>query len=140
MPAPTAAPSSHRALTRWLQRNDWMLHSNASRAVDDIEALREGATAVNKTQFRAIVNTARLCDNSNTFKRFLQKRKDRRQKEGKKRKAAFWNELLNQLRIANDHARDAETAVADLSKSDKMRVVEVYFEHLIAHCQLRSAG
>ena len=138
---------SKQQLTQWLQRNDWAMHIAASEAVDTTDALKEGVPEIGRTQFRAILNTARVCDNPKTFKRFLDKRRKRREKEARnsnrsflKKKAAFWGELMSQLRTAGDHARTAADTVGDLSKSDQMRVVEVYFTHLIAHCQLRSKG
>ena len=148
MPAPPSQ-SQHQALTDWLQANDWTLFSEASKAVDERDALHEAisTSAVSRSQLRAIVNTARVSGNPNTFRRFLRERKERREKEASSsdrdhiiQKAAFWVEVINQWHHAQDNhvSRAADELNLDLSKTDQMRIISAYFEHLVAHCQLRS--
>ncbi|WP_157621211.1 hypothetical protein [Salisaeta longa] len=139
MPSPTALQASPDAtLDSWLTRTDWTLHKEASDAVETVEALREGVPVVSRSQLQAIKNTASLCGNPKTFRRFLKKRKQRRARDDKKKKAAFWGGLMKQIKEAEKHAKAAESEVGTLSASDKMRVVASYVDHLVAHCQLRS--
>jgi hypothetical protein len=141
--------TTHQSLTGWLQRNDWALFSSASAAVDEQAALHEGVStsAVKRSQLRAILNTACISANPNTFRRFLRERKERREKEASSsdkdhihKKAAFWEEIVNQWHHAQHTYVNAaaDELDLDLSEADQMRIIGAYFEHLIAHCQLRS--
>jgi len=144
-----ASPAdTHQVFTEWLRRNDWVMHTDASTAVEEVEALSEGVPEITRSQLRAILNTARVCDKPRTFKRFLDSRRRRRDKEAQnsgkpylKKKAAFWNEVLNRFRHAQKtyvNAAASDLSGVSLSNGDKMRVIETYFEHLIAHCKLHS--
>lgn len=138
----TLAP--RQALDAWLTRTDWTLHKDAINAVDTISAFSEGVQAVENSQLRAVVNTAKVCDNHNTLRRFITKRAERRAKAGQEDKAAFWRALADRLsHIKNTYVPDAEQAIGqftkgsyDLSEPELMRIVRAYFGHLIAHCHL----
>lgn len=141
----TLAP--RQALDAWLTRIDWTLHKDAINAVDTDSAFSKGVQAVENSQLRAVVNTAKVCDNHNTLRRFITKRAERREKANQEDKAAFWRALADRLsHIKDTYVPDAEQAIEqltatphDLSEPELMRIVRAYFGHLIAHCHLRAS-
>ena len=138
MSTDTSAPP----LEDWLAAYDYTMATRAAEAVDQEDALRDGAAgAVEKSQLRATLNTAGMCATIRELRTFIRSRAERRAKAGKKDKAAFWNALLTQLRIAqDDFVAPALTACASEDPdAATIRIVRTYFEHLIAHCQLISS-
>lgn len=142
---PTQTP--RQALDAWLARTDWTLHTDAINAVETISAFSEGVRAVDKSQLRAVVNTAKVCNNHGTLRRFINHRAERREKANQEDKAAFWRALADRLsHIKDTYVPDAEQAIEqltatphDLSEPELMRIVRAYFGHLIAHCHLRAS-
>ena len=135
-----------QAFDAWLTHIDWALHKDAINAVDTIDGLSAGTRPVGNSQLRAVVNTAKVCSDSRTFKKFINKRAKRRAKASKEKKAAFWRALSSRIdHVKNEHVPAAEAAIeqatgADctLSDADVMRIVRSYMGHLIAHCHLRA--
>jgi len=123
------------------------LYKAATRAVEDEEAFAEGLSEVKKSQLRAIINTVRMCSRAGTFEHFIEKRKDRREKEARrsdkehlKKRAEFWNALHDHVgQVLKDYAAPAveETKVPE-SKTEtaQMRVLRAYFKHFISHCHV----
>jgi len=138
--------SASRALTEWLQRNDWALYERATTAVETESAFKDGVSVVKKSQLRAVVNTARMCSTPSQFRGFLDKRRERRERAARKRdkkvleqKAQFWKALKSHLNEIEEQAAEAaeHAGVPDTGRdAAKMGVVRTYFEHLVSHCQV----
>lgn len=147
------ASKPKRALSGWLRRNDWALYETATQAIEERDAFAEGVSEVKKSQLRAVLNTARMCPRPGAFEHFVEKRKDRREKEarqsddeGLRKRAEFWGALEDHVgQILEDYATPAieeiteETGGADPKvETAQMRVLRAYLEHFISHCHVKS--
>ena len=150
MTTPTDATPAAR-LRHWLLLHDQDLADAAVEAVETDDRLRGGAEGgVKRSQFRALLNTTRMCTTEGMLSRFLRSRAERREKAGKDKAdaAAFWKGVSSHLRALNgSYVRDALGACEGATASGeagldeeavRMAVWRTYVQHLVAHAQLLS--
>lgn len=147
---PSTVDPARDRLHEWLRRNDHRLAEKAASDIDDTDALHRAVRDkdVRPTQFRALLNTAQMCE-VHELTDYVRERKERRRKSGKDESADFWEAVNDCLGDLEDEfvveAIEASSApeVTSASLRDdtfdertvRTLVTRTYIRHFVAHCQ-----
>lgn len=150
----TASPARDR-LERWLRRNDRRLAQRAISDVSETDALREAVSqgdrsAVDRSQIRALLNTAQMSEAHTLRKDHVRKRATRRRKAGQDDAADFWEatderlgDLIDEVATEAIEACGAPDVTSESLRDEtfdvrtvRTLVTRAYVKHFVAHCAL----
>lgn len=136
-----------------MRLNDQVLAERARSAFESDDAFRDGVMEVQRSQFRALHNTANLCGTVKELRKFVQSRAGRREAANQEQKAAFWHGLhsaLGQLHeeIVDPVLSDCQVPEPDSSsirhgtfdrRTGHLLIARRFVEHLATHAQYVNA-
>lgn len=147
----TRPQTPERRIREWLRLHDQALADQAHEAIESNEALMAGVMDVERTQFRALHNTAKMCGTVGELRDFVGKRAARRKEADKddEDKAAFWEGLLGAIsELKEDHVQpaleDCEVPEADSAsiqgkgfdrRKAHLLIARRFIEHFATHAQ-----
>jgi hypothetical protein len=131
MPTQTRSPQDR--LREWIRLNDQALADEAREAIESDSDFKSAVMAVNRSQFRALHNTAKMCGTVGELRTFVRKRAERRTAAGKEGKAAFWESLLSALSTLKEEQAELALEACDVPEADSTSIRNETFDRRTAH-------